>query len=459
MDASDNVYVLDSGAGRHPDAPAGALWKLTSDLSRLDRVRVFDRDADGDVPLAVIASADGWLYGLNAEGGPARASDGEETQGTVWRVRPDGTGFKVLHAFVKAEQGAPGPDAMSTIVDGEDGYLYGTTYATRANQLAIVYRVKKEDGEFQQLHRFNNTVDKDGFQPGSTLVLAPDSNIYGTTRAGGQYGSGTVFRIVPSRIGSPSGGFESVFSFQGDEEGQAPGGLMLGLDGNLYGMAEGGSQGEGLVFRLGVEHAKPMLKAFMASSPQVVLGAPATLSTSTLSWSADNADACDASGDWSASNLPATGEAEVTPARTGENTYTLTCRNGSEPPVVRSLAITALPAVAITAFTVSAAEVVVGGSLQLDWSVANAESCEASGDWSGTRAASGSETVALTAVREYRFTLVCLGGGGDTVSVTREVRATTEPDDGSGITSGSGAVSPLLLVLAGLLGWRRRARC
>jgi uncharacterized repeat protein (TIGR03803 family) len=35
------------------------------------------------------------------------------------------------------------------------------------------------------------------FRPGASLVLDKQGNLYGTTPAGGAYGYGTVFKIVP----------------------------------------------------------------------------------------------------------------------------------------------------------------------------------------------------------------------------------------------------------------------
>jgi hypothetical protein len=57
-----------------------------------------------------------------------------------------------------------------------------------------------------------------------------------------------------------------------------------------------------------------------------------------------------------------------------------------------------------------------GGSTTLSWSAADADSCSASGGWSGERAASGSETVGpLNAGTTY--TLTCSGPGGSTMQM------------------------------------------
>src|SRR5262249_36724863 len=59
---------------------------------------------------------DGYLYGTTAQGGPGNV-------GTVYRVKPDGTGFETVHGFSSSDGGSP----SSSVVVGGDGYLYGTT--------------------------------------------------------------------------------------------------------------------------------------------------------------------------------------------------------------------------------------------------------------------------------------------------------------------------------------------
>jgi len=64
--------------------------------------------------------------------------------------------------------------------------------------------------------------------------------------------------------------------------------------------------------------------------------------------------------------------------------------------------------------------VVLNGSTTLNWNSTNATDCTASGDWSGIKGTSGSETIsALTT--DSQFTLTCSGAGGtvnDTVNVS-----------------------------------------
>ncbi len=81
-----------------------------------------------------------------------------------------------------------------------------------------------------------------------------------------------------------------------------------------------------------------------------------------------------------------------------------------------------LPSITLSA---SPASVVVGNSSVITWSSANATACGASGDWSGTKAVSGSEaTSLLSTVGTTTYTLECTGTGG-AVSKSVTVRAVT----------------------------------
>ncbi len=78
-------------------------------------------------------------------------------------------------------------------------------------------------------------------------------------------------------------------------------------------------------------------------------------------------------------------------------------------------------------FTSSPTSVTSGGSSTLNWSSTNATSCTASGDWSGSKAASGSESrTNITQNRTYN--LSCTGPGGtsaQSASVTVQTPAPT----------------------------------
>lgn len=62
--------------------------------------------------------------------------------------------------------------------------------------------------------------------------------------------------------------------------------------------------------------------------------------------------------------------------------------------------------------------------VNLSWNSSNAASCWASGDWSGNKYTSGSESIQLNSVKTYTFTLTCKNSdGSQTVSDSVQVIA------------------------------------
>jgi hypothetical protein len=81
------------------------------------------------------------------------------------------------------------------------------------------------------------------------------------------------------------------------------------------------------------------------------------------------------------------------------------------------------PTVSISA---SPSSIIIGQSVTLSWSSTNATSCAASGDWSGTKATSGKETVTPSTTGSKTYSLSCSGAGG-TGSASASVTVTSPP--------------------------------
>jgi hypothetical protein len=150
--------------------------------------------------------------------------------------------------------------------------------------------------------------------------------------------------------------------------------------------------------------------------------------SSTLTWSVSNALSCQASGGWSGAK-PANGSFNVGPL--SESTvYLLTCR-GAGGLTTEAATVTVGNTPPPTAPTVSLAanptSVGLNETTNLTWSSSNATTCAAFGDWSGTKAISGNETVGPLAASS-NFILVCSGAGGSaSQSVTVTVNAPPPP--------------------------------
>ena len=182
----------------------------------------------------------------------------------------------------------------------------------------------------------------------------------------------------------------------------------------LYGCGAGTSDEEGGTTVTTTTQTQLPTVNFSASPLSIATG-----ETTTLTWSSTNATNCTASGGWSGTK--ATSGNESSGVLTTTTAFTLTCSNGTgnvSRNVTVSVSGNPAPTVMLTA---NPTAVTAGQSSQLTWSASNANSCTASGAWSGSKATSGSQsTGAINTASTY--TLSCTGNGGTTdASVTINV--------------------------------------
>ena len=156
--------------------------------------------------------------------------------------------FTLLATF----EGANG-DQPSSLVQGTDGNLYGTTYVggDPCNNWAGCGTVFKLDpaAGITMLYSFTFPSDwPNGTYPAGPLVLATDGNFYGMTGTIGW--QGTVFKIAP---GETLTTLYTFCSLPNCYDGAAPdAGLIQGSDGNFYGVTYRGGTGQQLCFMGGV---------------------------------------------------------------------------------------------------------------------------------------------------------------------------------------------------------------
>ncbi len=103
--------------------------------------------------------------------------------------------------------------------------------------------------------------------------------------------------------------------------------------------------------------------------------------------------------------------------------------------VVAALLILESPSIfnpVINTFTASSTSIVAGSSVDLSWTTTNAIECSGSVDWEGNKATgSGSETLTLSDVRSYTFTLTCRGEDPQN-TVAKSVTVEVSDSSGSG---------------------------
>ena len=225
-------------------------------------------NSDGATPLGgLIASANDTLYGT-ANGG------GTYGNGTVFALNPDGTGFTNLYSFT-----AFSPVYFNNI-DGENPYgglvlsgntLYGTTHSGGTNNAGTVFAVTTNGTGFTVLHGF--TGNSDGANPYAGLVLS-GSTLFGTAGNGGTSYDGTLFAVNTNGTG-----FTTPHTFTNSPDGYSPHAGLISSGNTLYGTANGGTNGTGMVFSLSLP--TPQL-AITFSGSGVVMIWPTNLLNFTL---------------------------------------------------------------------------------------------------------------------------------------------------------------------------------
>jgi uncharacterized repeat protein (TIGR03803 family) len=115
-----------------------------------------------------------------------------------------------------------------------------------ANDAGTVYELTPSGGNWIESVIYSFSGD---YGPYVGLTMDAAGNLYGTTRFGGVYQHGTVFKL------SRSGGawtYTELHAFGGDDDGGDPlDGVTLDANGNLYGTASnGGAYGLGVVFEI-----------------------------------------------------------------------------------------------------------------------------------------------------------------------------------------------------------------
>jgi uncharacterized repeat protein (TIGR03803 family) len=271
VQGSDGYFYGTTGYGgvtnsSYPYSGYGTLFKISTS-GTLTSLYAFTGGSDGTNPDAgLVQGSDGYFYGTTGYGGTNGG------YGTVFRISTNGT-LTTLYSFTGGNDGAnPGAALVwggsgAGLVQGSDGYFYGTTIGGgNTNQqwygYGTVFKISA-NGALTALHLF--TGGDDGAQPQAAVVEGSDGYFYGTTAAGGTTndyypaGCGTMFKI------STNGALTTLHSFTGGDDGARPQAAVVeGSDGYFYGTTAGGGRngGYGTVFKITASGALTTLHSF-----------------------------------------------------------------------------------------------------------------------------------------------------------------------------------------------------
>jgi uncharacterized repeat protein (TIGR03803 family) len=181
---------------------------------------------------------------------------GEYGQGAISKLVKDQNWTEdLLYSFcakgTRKHDCLDGSDPYAGVTWGPKGSLYGTTVQYVVHGYGVVFQLSpQQHGTWQEtvLHSFP-AFEGDGQNPYEGVVLDKAGNVYGATSKGGSStGCGVIFKLAPQANGKWK---ETIlYDFPKAAQGCGANDLTLDAKGNLWGTAQGGTSGNGVVFEL-----------------------------------------------------------------------------------------------------------------------------------------------------------------------------------------------------------------
>ncbi len=252
--------MLYGAASQGGPGGSGTIFKLSPDGSGFTVLHSFEpkeemfHNSGGASPLGLTIGADQALYGAAELGGDGR--------GLIFRITSDGRRFRILHSFSDTEYdgsaniNSDGAIPGATAIVGRGGILYGTTNVGGKGGGGVIYKMDPDGKHFTVLHNFQRKAKNNGAFPDGSLILGADGYLYGCTGQGGDADGGIAYRMNAN-----STDFTVLHTFtapgSGGADGWSPSAPAFGTDGRLYGVSGGsGDTGQAMLFKFSSDGAK-----------------------------------------------------------------------------------------------------------------------------------------------------------------------------------------------------------
>jgi uncharacterized repeat protein (TIGR03803 family) len=238
------------GGNTHNEAGEGARKSGNGTIFRLDTsgsaytvLQKFDggtRSPSSQHSPPQISPDGRMLYGMSAGGGTHH-------DGTLYEMRVDGTGFRILHDFKKSR--GKGPHGM-VVFDGARTLLGMTRLGGRLSDdsegAGVIFRYDLTTKEYKVLHVFAKNASDNGDTNDHGFLSPAGGYYYGVTELGGRYDQGVIFRLR-----ADGSDFSIVHSFGASGDGKKPFGSLVQVGEWFYGTTTvGGDHDDGTLFRL-----------------------------------------------------------------------------------------------------------------------------------------------------------------------------------------------------------------
>jgi uncharacterized repeat protein (TIGR03803 family) len=209
----------------------GTLFKILPNGTGYVKLLDFTGTINGRIPQGSLISDGTFLYGITGKGGT-------NDMGTIFKIMPNGTGYVKLIDFLGTDNGSY--PYCSLFSDGT--FLYGTTSFGGANNIGTIFKIKPDGSGYVKLLDFNGATN--GSSPRGSLI-SDGIFLYGMTESGGTNNQGTIFKIMPD-----GNGYVKLIDFNSETNANLPVGSLISDGTFLYGMtAGGGTNYMGTVFK------------------------------------------------------------------------------------------------------------------------------------------------------------------------------------------------------------------
>jgi uncharacterized repeat protein (TIGR03803 family) len=217
-----------------------SLGAPTYSADRVELVQNLSRSGENPTGKLIIAS-DGKFYGTTRNGGT-------NGFGSIYRFDNATGTISTLASFGSSTGKFPNGE----LLDGADGFLYGTAKQGGTTDFGTIFRFKLSDGSITKLAQFDG-VSSGKFPLGGLAKVG--SRYYGVASDGGASNSGTVFKLTPV-TGSTNWDLGAFSTFDGTN-GKKPWGTLVDSGGGvLLGTTElGGTVDRGVVYKVATSGA------------------------------------------------------------------------------------------------------------------------------------------------------------------------------------------------------------
>jgi uncharacterized repeat protein (TIGR03803 family) len=147
-----------------------------------------------------------------------------------------------LHSFTGANGDGEIPFPEGQLSFDNNGSIYGTAASGGDNYNGIVYQLvppATQGGAWTEHVLYEFAGGTDGRQPSVGVVFDHLGNLYGSTQFGGNAqacggGCGTIFELSPPAQSGGAWTHTVLYTFEGGFDGQYPGEMLFGTNGDLY---------------------------------------------------------------------------------------------------------------------------------------------------------------------------------------------------------------------------------